>query len=200
MKKWQLTIVFLGLLLFLSACGNPYKAIEPNMDEEVADFNFTTQDNESFALEDLDGTWWIADFIFTNCTSVCLPMSSNMSALQDKLKKENIDIQFVSFTVDPEYDQPEILKEYAEMYDADLSNWTFLTGYDFQTIRELSIKSFRSLVQAPERNSDQVMHGTGFMLVTPEGQIIKSYDGVSPGEMDIIVEDLKTIEKINVGG
>lgn len=200
MKKWQLIIGMIGLFLLLTACGNQYKAIEPNMDEEVADFNFITQDNESLSLDDLKGTWWIADFIFTNCTSVCLPMTTNMSSLQDKLMEENIDIQLVSFTVDPDYDQPDVLKEYAARYDADLSNWTFLTGYDFQTIRELSIKSFRSLVQAPERNSDQVMHGTAFMLVTPDGEIIKSYDGISSNEIDYIVEDLKTIEKMNLGG
>lgn len=200
MKKGKVLIGMISLLLLLTACGDPYKAIEPNMDEEVADFNFTTQDHESLSLDDLHGTWWIADFIFTNCTSVCLPMTTNMSALQDKLKEENIDVQLVSFSVDPDYDQPEVLREYAEMYDADLSNWTFLTGYDFQTIRELSIKSFRSLVQAPKGKDDQVMHGTAFMLVTPEGEIIKSYDGVSPNEMNDIVDDLKTIEKVNKGG
>src|SRR5690625_7542927 len=96
---------------------------------------------ESLSLEDLNGSWWVADFVFTNCTTVCLPMSTNMSALQDKLAEENIDVQLVSFSVDPDYDQPEVLREYAEDYEADLSNWTFLTGYDFQTIRELSIKS-----------------------------------------------------------
>lgn len=200
MMKRQLVFILAGLLLLLSACGDPYKAIEPNMDEKVADFDFINQDNENFSLDDLKGTWWIADFIFTNCTSVCLPMSTNMSALQDKLKENDIDVQLVSFTVDPDYDQPEILREYAEEYDADLSNWTFLTGYDFQTIRELSIKSFRSPLPVPERNTDQVMHGTAFMLVTPEGQIIKSYDGVSPSEIDIIIDDLNTIEKMNKGG
>ena len=200
MKKQRLIIAFIGLILILSACGNPYKEIEPNMDEKVADFNFTTQDNESLSLEDLNGSWWVADFVFTNCTTVCLPMSTNMSALQDKLAEENIDVQLVSFSVDPDYDQPEVLREYAEDYEADLSNWTFLTGYDFQTIRELSIKSFRSPLPVPDRGDDQVMHGTLFYLVTPEGQIIKSYDGVAPSEMDDIVADLKTIEQLNVGG
>ena len=123
-----------------------------------------------------------------------------MSALQDKWAEENIDIQLVSFSVDPDYDQPEVLREYAEDYEADLSNWTFLTGYDFQTIRELSIKSFRSPLPVPDEGDDQVMHGTLFYLVTPEGQIIKSYDGVAPSEMDDIVDDLKTIEQLNVGG
>lgn len=197
MRKIQFIFVLSSLLLFLSACSDPYKEIEPNMDEKVADFNFTTQDKESFSLEDLNGTWWIADFIFTNCTTVCLPMSSNMSELQNKLKAENIDIQLVSFSVDPDFDQPDVLQEYADQYDADLSNWTFLTGYDFQTIRELSIKSFRSPLPVPEGNTDQVMHGTLFYLVTPEGKIIKNYDGVSPSKMDDIVADLKTIEQLN---
>src|SRR5690625_2390458 len=148
MKKQRLVIVLIGLILILSACGNPYKEIEPNMDEKVADFNFTTQDNESLSLEDLNGSWWVADFVFTNCTTVCLPMSTNMSALQDKLAEENIDVQLVSFSVDPDYDQPEVLREYAEDYEADLSNWTFLTGYDFQTIRELRSEEHTSELQS----------------------------------------------------
>lgn len=192
MKKHYLVI--LSLLIFLVACGSDYQAIDPTMNERVADFEFTTQDNETLSLNDLQGKWWIADFIFTNCTSVCLPMTSNMSSLQTKAKAINIDIQFVSFSVDPDYDQPEVLKEYAKEYRADLNNWSFLTGYDFQTIKELSIKSFRSLVKEPDRNSDQVTHGTGFMLVSPEGKVIKSYDGISSSAMDDILNDLITIE------
>src|SRR5699024_10147310 len=142
-----LKTITLILVLFLVACGED---IETNMSENVADFNFTTQDKGTLSLDDLEGEWWVADFVFTNCTTVCLPMTSNMSALQDKMKEEELDAQLVSFSVDPDYDTPEVLKEYAEEYDADLSNWTFLTGYDFQTIKELSIKSFRSLLaEAP---------------------------------------------------
>lgn len=187
-------IIFI-LFIFLIGCSESYKEIEPNASETVADFTATTQSNETLNLEDLSGKWWIADFIFTNCTSVCLPMTHHMIILQEKLTEENLPIELVSFSVDPDYDSPEVLKEYAESYDVDLDSWTFLTGYDFQTIRELSIKSFRSLLQAPERNSDQVMHGTEFMLVTPEGKLIKKYDGLSAEEMDNIIEDLKVLQE-----
>ena len=121
-------------------------------------------------------------------------MTSNMASLQEKITDENLEnVQLVSFSVDPDYDSPEVLKEYAEQYDADLSTWSFLTGYDFDTIKELSIKSFRNLVQEPEPGSDQVMHGTRFFLVDPDGKIIKNYDGVKADEMDSIVEDLKVL-------
>ncbi|WP_096270005.1 SCO family protein [Paucisalibacillus globulus] len=190
MRLFQVLMFIPIILLF--ACGE-YSEINPDMSETVADFSFTTQDNEVLSLNDLKGEWWIADFVFTNCETVCLPMTYNMSNLQRKLKENDIDVQLVSFSVDPDYDSPEVLKEYAMQYDADFSNWNFLTGYDFQTIRELSIKSFRSLVLAPNNGSDQVTHGTSFMLVTPDGKYIKSYDGVDADEMDRIVGDLKKV-------
>lgn len=193
MRKFNM-IIF-ALFIFLLGCGESYKEIDPNASETIADFSAITQDNEAFDLEDLSGEWWIADFVFTNCTTVCLPMTYNMSVLQDKLIEEDLSIELISFSVDPDYDSPEVLKEYADDYEADLGSWTFLTGYDFQTIKELSIKSFRSLLQVAERGSDQVTHGTEFMLVTPDGKLIKKYDGLSVGEMDNIIADLKKLKE-----
>lgn len=183
----------ISLLFVLVGCG-AYREIDPNHSVKVADFSFTTQDEETLRLEDLEGKWWVANFIFTNCEDVCMPMTYHMALLQDKLDEQDLDVHMVSFSVDPEYDTPSILKEFAEEYEADFSNWSFVTGYDFQTIRELSIKSFRSLVQAPDQGSDQVMHGTDFMLVTPDGEMIKTYDGLSAEEMDLIIEDLNLLK------
>lgn len=191
MKK----ILLLHILLAFILIGCSSEAIETNMSEKVDDFQFTTQDNESLGLKDLEGQWWIADFIFTNCTTVCLPMTANMAELQSRMKDENLDVQLVSFSVDPDYDTPEVLKEYGKRYQADFGNWSFLTGYDFQTIKELSIKSFKNLVKEPLEGDNQVMHGTRFFLVNPEGEVIKGYDGISSSEIDIIVEDLRAVTK-----
>ncbi|MFU0790068.1 SCO family protein [Virgibacillus proomii] len=192
MKKY-LGVILLAATIVLTACGGVEEKIEPNISEEVNDFTFTTQDNEKLSLEDLKGDYWVADFIFTNCTSVCIPMTSNLVKLQQKVKEENINIQFVSFSVDPENDTPEVLTSYAKDYKADLDNWTFLTGYDFQTIKEFSIKSFKSMVAPPPEGEDQVTHGTSFFLVNPEGMAIKKYNGVQADSMDQILADLKAL-------
>jgi protein SCO1 len=193
MKKY-LGVILLAATIVLTACGGgAEEKIEPNISEEVNDFTFTTQDNEKLSLEDLKGDYWVADFIFTNCTSVCIPMTSNLVKLQQKVKEENINIQFVSFSVDPENDTPEVLTSYAKDYKADLDNWTFLTGYDFQTIKEFSIKSFKSMVAPPPEGEDQVTHGTSFFLVNPEGMAIKKYNGVQADSMDQILADLKAL-------
>lgn len=182
---------FILFILFLGACG---AEIESNMPEDstVADFEFTTQDGDTLSLDDLKGEWWIADFIFTNCTTVCIPMTTNMVTLQEMMKEEDLDAQLVSFSVDPDVDTPEVLTNYAAGYGADLSNWTFLTGYDFETIKELSIESFYAdLRQEPD--SDQVTHVVRFYLVNPEGEIIKNYSGTNLDEIKAIVEDLKKV-------
>lgn len=187
-------LFILGISLFLIGCED--EPIETNMNEDVLDFEFTTQDNETLSLEDLEGEYWITDMIFTNCRTVCLPMTANMKTLQDRFVEEGLDdVQFVSFTVDPDYDTPEVLKEYGESYDADFSNWTFLTGYDFDTIKEISIKSFKSPLMEPLDGDDQVTHGTRFYLVNPEGKVVKYYDGVESGSMESIVNDMRKIHE-----
>src|SRR5690625_1095826 len=101
------------LLFLLHGCGQKLP-IETNMSETVAHFSFTTQDGDNLSLDDLEGEWWIADFIFTNCTTVCLPMTANMSTLQNRLVEEDISLQLISFSVDPDYDSPNVLKQYGE--------------------------------------------------------------------------------------
>lgn len=191
MKK-IIILSILTITLFLAACGED--EIETNISETIPDFEAVTQDNEKINLKDFEGEWWVADLIFTNCTTVCLPMTSNMKLLQDKLKENDIDAQLVSLSVDPSYDSPEILKEYANDYGADLSNWTFLTGYEFEEIKELSIKSFKSMLQEPLPDDDQVQHGTRFFLINPSGEVIKYYSGTEAKSMDEIVEDLKRVQ------
>jgi len=192
MKKY-IHILTLSFVLVLAACGG--EKVETNMESTVPDFEYTTQDGDTLSNEDLQGKYWVADFIFTNCTTVCLPMTSNMAILQEKLDEANLDnTHLVSFSVEPDRDTPEVLTEYADEYGADLTNWSFLTGYDFETIKELSIKSFKNIVEAAPEGEDQVTHGTHFFLVSPEGEIIKNYSGVETEQMDQIVADIENLQ------
>lgn len=196
-KKLFIILSFLLSMFLLQSCSERLP-IETDMNETVASFSFTTQDETTLSLEDLKGSWWIADFVFTNCTTVCLPMTANMSQLQDQIQEEDLPVQLISFSVDPDFDSPEVLKEYGEEYEADFSSWSFLTGYDFDTIRELSIKSFRALLQAPDFGSDQVTHDTRFFLVNPKGKIVKGYDGVKNENITLIMEDLQKLDNANL--
>lgn len=178
--KWFTLLIMVSL--FLAGCG---QEIKDPVSWEVEDFTFTNQDNEEVSLADLQGEVWLADFVFTNCTTVCLPMMANMTELQDQLKQEGLDVRIVSFSVDPTVDTPEVLKSYAENYGADLSSWDLLTGYSPEKIDAFAMKSFQSVARKPA-NEDQVVHGTSFYLVDQEGVVRKFYDGINPPTEEII--------------
>src|SRR5690625_1768044 len=109
MRKILFLIVIISSLV-LSACGK--KEFIAETDWKVEDFSSVNQENEKVELADLEGEVWIADFIFTNCATVCPPMTVNKAELQDALKNENIsNVRLVSFSVDPDIDTPEVLKE-----------------------------------------------------------------------------------------
>lgn len=195
MKKILGTFSIIMVLVLLSACGNLDKP--DDYDFEVQNFSYTNQDGKAVSLKDLEGKVWIADFIFTNCETVCPPMTNHMSSLQDNMKEaglENVDI--VSFSVDPTVDKPATLKAFGQKFDADFSNWHFLTGYEQSEIEEFAKTSFKTIVQKP-KDDDQVTHGTAFYLVDQEGIVRTRYDGInrSNDADEKVIEDIKALQQ-----
>lgn len=167
------------------------QGIKNPLNLEVSEFSFTNQEGEKLGLDDLKGKVWIADFVFTNCTTVCLPMMANMAELQGKLKEEDLNVELVSFSVDPGIDTPEVLKEYAGNYNADLSSWNLLTGYSQKTVKDFALKSFKTIAIKPE-TGDQVIHGTSIYLINKEGTVMKDYNGLD-APFDEIINDVKLL-------
>lgn len=95
----------------LSACGT--NGIKGALNYEIDNFSYQNQDGKTVSLKDLKGEIWIANFIFTSCDTVCPPMTAHMTELQKQVKEEGLDVRFVSFSVDPEVDSPDKLKEFA---------------------------------------------------------------------------------------
>ncbi len=192
MKLRLVAIISILSILLLSACGTG--EIKDAKNWPIEDFTFKNQDNQSFGLADLKGKVWVADFIFTNCETVCMPMTANMTKLQNMVKEEKIDnIEFVSFSVDPTVDTPEVLTEYGKQYNADMSNWYFLTGYEQEKIESFAMSNFKTIVKKP-KNDDQVVHQTYFYLINQEGIIVKYYPGLADIPFEEIIKDIKTLQ------
>lgn len=191
MKKLPMLMI-LAMTLLVSACGS--KEVPNANNWETEDFSFVDQNGEEFSKSDLKGKVWVADFIFTNCTTICLPMTANLIKLQQQLKDEGIkDVEFVSFSVDPETDKPDVLKNYGTKMNADLTNWHFLTGYSQAEIEKFALDNFKTLVKKPE-NEDQVIHGTTFYLVDQEGTIIQDYSGAKDVPYEEIIKHIKILQ------
>jgi len=192
-KKIFLSSIMM-LLLLLSACSmGGFKA---DHKYKIDPFEFTNQHQKQVSLDDLKGTVWIAQFVFTNCETVCLPMMANMTDLQKMLKDEGVeDYKIVSFSVDPKVDTPEILQDYLDTFDpVDQSKWEMLTGYSQETIENLAIGSFKTFVSKTP-GVDQVTHGTAFSLINKDGVSVKTYNGAEDVPYEEIVKDMKALIK-----
>lgn len=175
------------LCLFLTACGTTTTSLK-----KIEPFTFIDHQQANFGTDDLEGSVWVADFIFTSCETVCQPMTAEMASLQQAAKERDIPVQFVSFSVDPTIDTPEILHDYVSDFTDDTSNWHLLTGYTQDDIEEFAREQFNTIVQKPS-SSTQVIHSTNFYLVDQEGHIVGEFNFIDPAYQD---ELLATIEKI----
>jgi protein SCO1/2 len=93
------------------------------------DFSLTSHDGAQVTLHDLRDKVVAIAFIYTSCTDVCPLLTEKMAQVRDELGPDfDRHIVFVSITVDPERDTPEVLKGYAEAFAADRGGWHFLTG------------------------------------------------------------------------
>jgi len=195
-KKLVGLIGILVLSIVLSACSN-YK-FKADTEYEIADFTVTNHRGEEVSLESLKGKPWLAMFIFTNCVTVCSPMTYNMTEIQEELKERGIeDYNIVGFSVDPSNDTPEVLSEYLSHYTiADESKWNYVTGYDQKWIEQFALNSFKTLVKMPTEG-DQVIHGSSFYLVDEKGIAVKNYTGYSDSDdgvpFDTIAIDIETL-------
>lgn len=185
MKHVRYLIYFILCVFLLSACST-----NQSPDHKIAPFSFKDQDQQSFGTDDLKGSIWVASFIFTNCETVCPPMMFEMASLQETFKKEGIQAEFISFTVDPKHDSPKVLKEYIEQFTNDETNWHMLTGYNQNEIEEYAREHFKTIVQKPD-TSNQVIHSTNFYLVDEEGYVLNEYNYIDESYVDEMIKDIQ---------
>jgi len=140
---------------------------------QIEPFELTNQDGDTYGSKDLNGNLWLGNFIFTRCAGPCPIMSTRMAALQDDFGPQP-NLKFVSFSVDPDFDTPPILKKYAKTYGAK-ENWHFLTGTRdkmYALIRNQFKLAVKESEHIPHDNDEmQILHSLHFVLVDEKGGI-----------------------------
>ena len=99
--------------------------------------------------------------------------------------KRATDFELVSISLDPEYDTPGVLREYAEARGLDTSNWSFLTGPD-AAVRHL----LAQLGVIREFEGATIKHTLATVLIDSQGRIIHRVDG-STWQVEDFVRRLK---------
>ena len=100
------------------------------------------QDGEDFGSADLAGDVYVASFVFTRCATVCPRLTAEVGRLERRYREEGVEgVRLVSFSVDPEHDTPERLRDYAGSRSLDLERWSLVTGGE-QEVRSIVVDGF----------------------------------------------------------
>lgn len=175
-RPWHFAAIFLLLVITIS---RPFTRNEPEAPPvllQVPDFALQDQHGQPFTLASMHGKVWVAGFIFTTCPSTCPKISRAMLELQQRYAHNGVEVELVSFTVDPENDTPEVLARYAETLGADQDHWRFVTG-ERAAMESLVVGGFKTAMDRrpgpdPEKlDMYDIAHSEKLALIDGDGGI-----------------------------
>jgi protein SCO1/2 len=176
------------LALFAAGCRQAQALPELG---KVPAFSLTDQDGRPFANSALAGKVWAAAFVFTRCPMACPKVTKAMKGVLADAQRQEVPLHFVSFSIDPENDTPEVLRKYAQDYGVDTSRWTFVTG-DPTAIRTTAERGFKIAVDGtadPSKADFGITHGTQLVLVDKAGSIRGFYGSSDDEALKKMVSD-----------
>lgn len=195
--------VILGTLMWLKFGTPPRVVLMDRAGDDglkqygaVPDFNLTERGGTDVNLAQLRGKIWIADFIYTSCTDTCPLQTAAMAKLQKEFAA-NLNVQFVSVSVDPERDTPQVLSAYADKHDADRRRWYFLTGQRDEVIKLMRDGFHLSVAALPDSGQGNgiIPHSSRFVLVDGQAQIRGYYDSRAMDGVARLRNDIETLLK-----
>ena len=151
--------------------STPYREVGENL----PDFALYDQDGKVVQAAQLRGRQIVLNFIFTRCpdAKMCPATVMKMMQLQATAREAGVtDHELISITLDPEYDTPGVLRDYADARGIDTSNYRFLTGPE-RAIKDMLAQSGVLAFQ----DGPLLQHTLATVLIDAKGKIVHRVDG-----------------------
>lgn len=184
------------LILLLSGCKDELP-IEKDLSDVQLKFVNEEGQKKTFP-DDYKGRILLFSLMFTHCPDICPMTTNNLYRVQQALIKEKIpDIEFISFSFDPQRDTPFVLNQYAEVRDINTQEWDFLSSSQESVDSLKKILGYIAIAGdtsfTPEGNPYYFfVHTDKMFLVDRESRIRGSYKG-SEINLEQIVNDIKKL-------
>lgn len=193
-------ILLFGIWAVPKIIGNLNKA-ELAVIGPAPSFEFTDQNAETVTNTNYEGKVYVVEFFFTTCPTICPIMTRNLVKVQNEFFG-NPNFGVASFSIDPTYDTPEVLKNYAQGYGITNPNWHLMTG-EKSDIHVLANTGFALYVAQDDTAAGGFEHSGFFALVDKEGNIrsridennnpVIYYDGTDDEQIKWLKDDIKQL-------
>jgi len=157
----------------------------------IPDFSFEAHTKEEITSANFAEKLTVVDFFFTSCPSICPIMSDELTRVQKAFDNDD-EVQILSFSVDPENDSIEALQLYANRYQADDTQWKFITG-DKKAIYSLARCGFIMPVQDGNGEPADFIHSDKLVLVDSQKRIRGYFGGTDREDVDRLILEIKIL-------
>lgn len=158
---------------------------------QIPAFRFLNQDSVWISEKDMAGKIYIADFFFTSCPTICPKMKTQLLRIYERYAENDV-IRILSHSIDPTYDTPSVLKQYASRLQVKSPRWNMLTG-DKAAIYKLGEKSYMVTAQEDKNEAGGFVHSGAFILVDKNRHVRGIYDGTQEAEVNHLIEDIEIL-------
>jgi protein SCO1 len=168
------------------------KEVVDTLYHTIPDFKFVSQDNDTITAANFKDKIYVADFFFTTCPTICPVMKKQMLKVYEQIKGQN-DVAILSHTIDPQYDTPTVLKQYADDLGVTGKQWLFVTG-DREKIYEIGEKHYLVVAGADSTAPGGYIHSGAFILVDKQKHIRGTYNGTDDKATQRLLNDIKKLQ------
>jgi protein SCO1/2 len=158
---------------------------------QIPAFRFLNQDSVWVTEKDMSGKIYIADFFFTSCPTICPKMKTQLLRIYERYAT-NDGIRILSHSIDPSFDTPSVLRQYASRLHVKAPRWNMLTG-DKAALYKLGEKSYMVTAQEDKNEAGGFVHSGAFILVDKNRHVRGIYDGTQENEVNHLIEDIEIL-------
>ena len=157
----------------------------------VKNISFFNQMGKQVSLDDARGKVLVINFFFTRCPSICPGLTRSMKKLQESFQKNPDIVQFISISVDPEYDKTLQLRKFADRFDVNHDSWWLVTGNKKQ-VYDFAFNEIKASV-ADVNVDTAFIHTENFFLLDSNRIMRGWYNGFDTLKMAQLVRDIPTL-------
>ena len=193
LKELSCLVIALCFFVLYQATVPRYKAVETHQSPTVItehpdevnhkgvldstsfqNIKLTDQDHQSLSLAALKGKTVVINFMFASCLTVCPTQTAALRQAYNKIEQTNSgEIVFLSISIAPLSDTPEVMKQFAKRFSVDQQYWRFVVA-DLEATESL-VTQFGITPQS--LGNGQFDHRTGVYLLNKQGVLVQQYKG-----------------------
>ena len=154
--------------------------------EAVPDFALYDQEGRVVQSARFRGKQVMVNFIFTRCpvATMCPAATAKMITVQRLAHEAGVkNLELISITLDPNFDTPGVLQDYASVHGIDTTNFSLLTGPE-TAIKDL-LTQFGVIA---EFEGDLLKHTLATLLIDAKGNIAHRTDGSAWEPRDFVAK------------